>query len=114
MSAGSRIYRVRRAVVRMPQETQIAAIIAMRQRFPRFGPKKIRARTDDGSPPDHLARASTIGDILKRHGLIEAKRRRRRPVAQGEIVCGAHEPNGEWAIDFKGWFRTSDGRRCDP
>lgn len=25
-------------------ETQIAAIIAMRERFPRFGPKKIRAR----------------------------------------------------------------------
>ena len=23
-------------------------------------------------------------------------------------------PNEEWAIDFKGWFRTADGERCDP
>ena len=23
-------------------------------------------------------------------------------------------PNDAWCIDFKGWFRTGDGRRCDP
>jgi hypothetical protein len=23
-------------------------------------------------------------------------------------------PNEEWSIDFKGWFRTADGTRCDP
>ena len=23
-------------------------------------------------------------------------------------------PNDLWCIDFKGWFRTADGRRCDP
>ena len=22
--------------------------------------------------------------------------------------------NGEWSIDFKGWFRTADGTRCEP
>jgi len=22
--------------------------------------------------------------------------------------------SGEWAVDFKGWFRTRDGTRCDP
>lgn len=26
----------------------------------------------------------------------------------------AQAPNDEWAIDFKGWVRTGDGRRCDP
>jgi transposase InsO family protein len=25
-----------------------------------------------------------------------------------------HEPNDLWCIDFKGWFRTADGQRCDP
>ena len=24
------------------------------------------------------------------------------------------EPNQVWSIDFKGWFRTQDGERCDP
>lgn len=45
---------------------------------------------------------------------MEPQRRRRRAVAQGEIVVPAVRPNDEWAIDFKGWFRTLDGRRCDP
>ena len=58
--------------------------------------------------------ASTIGDLLRREGLIEARRRRRRPIAQGEVAAAAGVPNAEWSIDFKGWFRTRDGKRCDP
>ena len=59
------------------------------------------------------------GELLKL-GARQMKRltavdRRRRPaVAQGEIVHPASEPNDAWAIDFKGWFRTRDGTRCDP
>ena len=26
----------------------------------------------------------------------------------------ARAPNEVWATDFKGWFRTGDGQRCDP
>jgi len=33
---------------------------------------------------------------------------------QPENVAEATGPNEEWAIDFKGWFRTRDGCRCDP
>jgi transposase InsO family protein len=92
----------------------IAAVTAMRQRFPRFGPKKIRAKLALDCPDMSWPAASTIGDILKREGLIAPKERRRKPVEQGEIFAGAEAPNGEWAIDFKGWFRTADSVRCDP
>ena len=95
-------------------ETARAAIIAMRRRFPHFGPKKIRAKLEAERPRLIWPAASTIGDILKSEGLVAGKARRRRPVGQGEIVSGASAPNGEWAIDFKGWFRTRDGERCDP
>src|SRR5262249_17895215 len=77
-------------------------IIAVRRRFPHFGPKKIKAW------------ASTIGDILKREGLVVGRPRRRRAITQGEVVSPATAPNEEWSIDFKGWFRTADGTRCDP
>ncbi len=97
----------------VPAETT-AAIVAIRARFPRFGPKKIRARLVLDRPDVARPAASTIGDVLKREGLIVATPRRRRPIGQGEIVAGSDEPNGEWAIDFKGWFRTVDGTRCDP
>lgn len=56
-----------------PSET-VAAILALRQRFPRFGPKKIRARLALDQPGLILPAASTIGDILKREGLIEKGR----------------------------------------
>ena len=89
-------------------------IVELRRCFPHFGPKKIKAWLADKQPQVEWPAASTIGDILKRAGLVEARRRRRPAVAQGAIVHPATAPNAEWAIDFKGWFRTRDGRRCDP
>ena len=92
----------------------VEAIIATRRRFPHFGPKKIRAWLGAKEPSQAWPAASTIGDILTRAGLVETRARRRRPVAQGEIVSPATAANEEWSIDFKGWFRTRDGTRCDP
>ena len=92
----------------------IAAIVALRERFPRFGPKKIKARLAMDRPDIAWPAASTIGDILKREGLIASKPTRRKPLDRGAIVAGSDVPNGEWAIDFKGWFRTVDGDRIDP
>jgi transposase InsO family protein len=93
-------------------------IVAKRREYPRLGPKKLRARLIEESRQREETTAwpaaSTIGDILKREGLIEPQRRPRRPIAQGEIIAPASAPNEEWAIDFKGWFRTADGTRCDP
>ena len=89
-------------------------IIATRERFPHFGPKKIKAWLDREHPSEAWPAHSTIGDILKRAGLVEPKRRRRAAIAQAEIVAPATKPNEEWSIGFKGWFRTTDGHRCDP
>ena len=92
----------------------VKEIVAMRRRFPRFGPEKIKAKLIELCPKIHWQAPSTIGEILKRQGLVAARQQRRRPVPTGEIVAGAQVPNGEWSIDFKGWFRTRDGTRCDP
>ena len=29
-------------------------------------------------------------------------------------LAAAQAPNDVWTADFKGWFRTADGTRCDP
>ena len=89
-------------------------VIAVRRRFPHFGPKKIKAWLERDAPKVDWPAASTIGDILKREGLVEGRRRRRRAMAQGDVISPATAANEEWSIDFKGWFRTADGRRCDP
>jgi transposase InsO family protein len=105
------------AVARCPHATpgRLAdRIVAARRRYPHFGPKKIKAWLEREQPEIAWPAASTIGDILERAGLVEARKRRRRPIAQGEVVSPAEAPNEEWSIDFKGWFRTRDGERCDP
>jgi hypothetical protein len=89
-------------------------VIAMRQRFPRFGPKKVLVKLQEEDASVAWPAASTMGDILKRAGEVKATPRRRRAAYQGEIVAGGTRPNEERSIDFKGWFRTRDGCRCDP
>lgn len=106
-----------RAPESCPHETasdHIDTIVALRRRFPHFGPKKIRARLLLDRPETAWPAVSTIGDLLARAGLVKARPRRRPPVAQGEHAAPVPVANAEWAIDFKGWFRTIDGRRCDP
>ena len=58
--------------------------------------------------------ASTMGDLLRAEGLVSARRRRRRIAAPSRTLRPANGPNDVWCIDFKGWFRTRDGERCDP
>jgi len=95
-------------------EAVCAAVLEVKRRFPRFGPKKVRARLRREFPQAAWPAASTIGGILERAGLVEPRPRRRRgaELERSDEVVSA--PNDEWACDFKGWFRTADGRRCDP
>ena len=90
------------------------AVVAVRRRFRHFGPKKIRAWLARHRPGEPWPASSTIGDILKREGLVCPRGRRRRPLDTGSESCWPSLPNAEWACDFKGWFRSRDGRRCDP
>ena len=58
---------------------------------------------------------STIGEILRRHGL--SVQRRRRPgmyVALNDGLTVPTRPNHVWTVDFKGWFLLGNGERCDP
>jgi len=92
----------------------VERIVALRRRFLHFGPKKMRARLLVESPDVVWPAASTIGDILKREGLVTSVRRRRRAIEQGRAVTDPLAVNSEWSVDFKGWFRTRDGQRVDP
>ena len=89
-------------------------VIALRRRFPHLGPRKLLAKLEAREGRTDWPAASTIGDILKRAGLIEPIRRRRRPLDPPRRAGGAEAANEEWAADFKGWFRTRDQRRIDP
>ena len=90
------------------------AVISLRHRHPLLGPRKLKAVLEREHPGVVWPAASTIGDLLYREGLIArgSRRRRAQPVTQPFAL--ATDPNDVWCIDFKGWFRTRDGERCDP
>jgi transposase InsO family protein len=106
-----------RAPQRHPNEVRaelVELILACRRAHPRWGPKKLRATLVRRMPEVGWPCPSTMGQMLHRAGLTVPRKRRHRtpPYTQPFAVCDG--PNGLWCVDFKGWFRTSDGSRCDP
>jgi transposase InsO family protein len=90
-------------------------IIALRAAHQTWGPRKLLARLRLDEPGGAWPSASTVGDLLRREGLSEPRAHRRSAAPGGKLALV--EPtaaNVSWAADFKGWFRTGDGVRCEP
>lgn len=92
----------------------VETIVALRRKFPHMGPRKLRALLERQHPGSAWPAASTIGDLLKLAGLVTPIKRRRRPLDRRQPFAAVTAANDEWAIDFKGWFRTGDSTRVDP
>jgi putative transposase len=97
-------------------EEVCAAVLRAKAAHPSWGPKKLQPLRDERPCiKDQWPVASTRGAILARAGLV-VPRRRVRPQAPartqpfGQVTAA----NDTWCADFKGWFRTGDGVRCDP
>jgi len=94
-------------------EEMIAAIIASRQRW-NWGPRKLRVKLNAAEPEIVWPAESTIGEVLKRAGLTHHRKPRVRTPPYGQPFAAVDQVNQTWCTDFKGWFRTGDGARCDP
>jgi putative transposase len=91
----------------------VQAVVNLRERWG-WGPKKLRVKLGALHPEFPVPAASTIGDWLRHEGLVGRSRRRRRCPAYAQPFAAVSAANDVWCTDFKGWFRTADGRRCDP
>lgn len=100
-----------------PTETPehiVAALVEARQRHPSWGGKKILTLVHKKHHHWSLPHRSTVCDIFKRHGLVPKQRKRRRIGHPGKPTSLITAPNELWAADFKGEFKTGDGRYCYP
>jgi transposase InsO family protein len=91
----------------------VQAVLTVRRRHPRWGPRKLQVVLRRQQPRMVLPAASTIGDLLKRHGLVHPRRRIRRSSPYGDRLRQYDAPNAVWCADFKGWFPVG-GERCMP
>jgi putative transposase len=94
-------------------EEVITQIIAARQRW-NWGPRKLRVKLAEAHPELVWPAESTIGEVLKRAGLTHRRKLRVRTPPYAQPFAAVDDANQTWCADFKGWFRTGDGTRCDP
>jgi transposase InsO family protein len=83
-------------------------VVQLRQQM-HWGGRKLRRRLQDMGVLDAPA-ASTISDILRRHGLLDAGEADKHRAWQRFEQA---EPNQLWQMDFKGHFAMARGR-CHP
>lgn len=111
------LYELNRRPTHQPRKTAPeirAVIVETRERYPRKGPKKIGDWLSRHQPEVRWPGASTIGKILKEEHLTKKPRWRRGTQSYPSALREAQACNDLWGIDFKGWFLTGDGQRCDP
>lgn len=92
----------------------VRLIVSQKKQFPLWGPVPIRARLRSIWPQYKWPSVSTIGAILKRHGLVKPRRKRQRTAPRTQPFLTCREANDVWCVDFKGQFRTRDGTHCYP
>lgn len=92
----------------------VERILAARVAHPTWGPCKLKHWLHRHEPQTAWPAASTIGALLKSRGLTVKQRRRRSVHPRSEPLAHCDASNRVWCVDFKGWFHTGDGQRCDP
>lgn len=92
----------------------VQAIVEARRRHPSWGAKKLLKILRDKHPRWPWPQRTAVCDILKRQGLVAKKRRRRAIGHPGKPTTIVVAPNDLWCADYKGQFKTQDGRYCFP
>lgn len=101
-------------------EGMVEIIVGAKLAHQRWGPKKVLAwlkaqdATELGQVVERWPVVSTVGEVLKREGLVRPRRRKHRTPAYPGPLAGCKRPNAVWSADFKGQFRMADGKLCYP
>lgn len=94
-------------------EDTICRLIKFKMAHTKWGSKKIVELYERqyGKAPSR----SSVHRVLEKAGLI--RKRRRRLVKPNQRLINRLEsrfPNDVWTVDFKGWWITREGQRCEP
>jgi putative transposase len=92
----------------------VEALLEARRTHPHWGARKVLAWLTRKQPELERPVASTVSAIFAKYGLSRTRQARRRAPPYTDPFRDAPVPNQLWCTDFKGDFRTGDGRRCYP
>lgn len=89
-------------------------ILAVKHKYPCWGPKKVKGHLEIEQPEQDWPSKTTIENIFKKYGLVVRRKLRKRLAKTASPSSKYNEPNHTWCLDFKGWFMTRDGKKCEP
>jgi putative transposase len=89
-------------------------LLEARRIHPHWGPRTLLALLMKREPGRVFPAASTVGDLFSREHLTKPRPRRRKWSSPGRTHVAVSGPNDLWTIDYKGEFRTGDGKLCYP
>jgi len=94
----------------------VERIVTFREQNPSWGARKLRVELHRADATTPWPAPSTITTILKREGVLLARRRSRRERSAWatRALTAPAAPNDVWAADFKGEFRLRAGSYCYP
>ena len=96
------------------EEDLVLAVLELRDAYPRRGPKKLFVQLQRKFK-NQTPSVATIARVLRRFGKVRQRSRfRRLSIVERAPTVRATACNEVWTVDFKGWWRTRDGQRCEP
>ena len=96
-------------------EDVVCEIVRLKQAHADWGPRKIRDVYAHKHPGIDLPSESSFKRVLDKAGLVEKRTRRpARDSGRLQTRAAADKPNDIWTVDFKGYWHTPDGARCEP
>lgn len=94
-------------------ERIVRALVRLKRREG-YGAKKLLVLLGSAHPDWELPAVSTCTELLRRHGLVKSRPKRRKLSRQRLELTPPDAPNRIWTVDYKGQFKTRDGRDCYP
>ena len=92
-----------------------AKVIACRKTHPTWGARKLLERLERyDKEGTKFCSPSTATEMIKRAGMVENHKQRRKSEHPGSNPLVAEAANSVWCTDFKGEFLTSDSVYCYP
>lgn len=89
-------------------------IVRIKKAHESWGARKIREVYARQYRPGELPSESSFKRVLEKAGLVKRRRRRSQPGGQLQNRVSSEQPNEVWTVDFKGWWYTTQGERCEP
>ena len=97
-------------------ENIVCEIVLLKRSHSKWGPAKIRELYRRKHKDKELPSESSFKRVLNKSGLTKKRRKRIASTNNSRLNSGAiaTKANDIWTIDFKGWWRDSNGSKVEP